>query len=178
VKRFVLLLALGACSKSQPLPGYRVKSEHTVGNQQVVVVEPEVPRDPTRLSSACAASNGGAPCRDYAMSLLGRDDAKAEATWYELCQRDDFVACSELAYQYNNPWSKLPHTAERAAAVATKACEHHAQPISCATLAAGYKKGLWGLPKDEKRAKELVIQSCNDKHYWSCKEAGLPPPPY
>jgi hypothetical protein len=171
------LLALSACSsETKAPPGYRVKGDDTVGNARVVTIEPEVPRDPARLAAACSAAKGGASCREYALSLLGRDDAQAEQTWYELCEHDDFVACSQLAYQYANPYVILPRTSERAAAVATKACEHHAEPISCATLAGAYKKGQWGLPVDPAKARSLVVAACKDRHYWSCQEAGLPPP--
>ena len=175
MKRLLVLCALAGCRRAEPAPpeGYEVKSRPA---PNVIEVQPTLPGDPKQLEAQCAAAEGGQPCRDLAMTLLGTDNARAEELWYRLCRADDFVACSDLAYQYDNPSLTLPHMSERAVAVATKACEHHAMPISCVTLSEGYQHGLWGLKKDEQRAKELIVAACKDGHYWSCEQAGLPPP--
>ena len=58
---------------SKAPPGYRVKGEQTVEGTRVVEIEPEVPLDPQKLAADCA-QKGGAVCREYAKSLLGRDN--------------------------------------------------------------------------------------------------------
>jgi TPR repeat protein len=179
---FAFGLLLAACSTSAPDPaqiardnGMEVVDRRTVVQDGQVVEVVQVtastpPPDPATFAAACAAGDLDA-CHSQGEALLYADSAaQAAAVWLAACDRGHAVSCGDLAYQYDNPYQQIPDREAHALAVGTKACELHAQPISCYLLANWYEEGRHGAPKDPAKAAALYRQACADGHHWACEK--------
>ncbi len=80
------------------------------------------------------------------------------------------VEADGKVYQYSNPYIQMPGRDEHVLTVGTKACELHAQPISCNLLASWHEQGSFGLPPDPAKATELYTIACDSGHHWSCEK--------
>ncbi|MFH1466845.1 MAG: hypothetical protein ABIO70_20850 [Pseudomonadota bacterium] len=106
------------------------------------------PADP--FAPACALGDLDA-CHAQGSALLGAGlAAQAAAVWLAACERGHAAACGDLAYQYDNPY--VADRDGQALAVATRACDLRAQPISCYLLARWHEEGRLGAPKDPAEA--------------------------
>jgi TPR repeat protein len=181
---FAFGLLLAACSTSAPDPaqiardhGMEVVDRRTVvqDGQVVEVVQvtrADPPADPAAFAPSCALGDLDA-CYALGDALLSAGQAaEAAAVWLAACEKGHPASCGDLAYQYDNPYQQIPDREEHALAVGTKACELHAQPISCYLLANWYEEGRHGAPKDPAKAAALYRQACDDGHYWACEKVG------
>jgi len=180
------LLLLLACSGPTPPAGvedafkdngFRIVEHHpaVVDGQPVQITT--VTRDPVDPATLDAACGGGdlIACHQRGEALLGQGRyAEMEQAWLALCEKGHKPACGDLAYQYANPFIQVPGRETHGLEVTTRACELHAQPISCALLASVYEKGAFGVQPDAVRAETLTRQACADQHYASCQKLGLP----
>ncbi len=178
------LLALACSTAPEPVqpalldePTIEIVDQRLVEEDGKVVQVTSFERsgDPPDLAALASTCEGGdqEACHQRGNALLSAGSyAEAEGVWLELCGQGHAMACGDLAYQYDNPYIEMPGQKENAVAVATKACELRAQPVSCYLLAGWYEKGKFGLGVDAEKARELYGAACESGHHWACEKVG------